>query len=294
MAQRLTTKAYYCELFRTIQPLPRWVDKIERAADMVATGKPSYERVQEATGVPWYFIGLVHLMESHCNFSRQILNGEKWKGTRRKDKKTTIVPKGRGPWPDWITAGIEAMTGRDYITGERYEYDFTRIKDWSIGRMLYYLERFNGMGYADPHGVNSPYLYSGCQHGKNVGKYVGDGKYSASAVSRQVGAAVVLRQLCIDGVCDVGEPFRKSTGTVLDAPPKVFPLTYDRRGERLCGATFRDQRQLNEKILEDDLRAPDGEQLALLVVDGWLGQKSSEAHFAAYGEYLINDRRRAQ
>lgn len=66
-------------------------------------------------------------------------------------------------------------------------------KDWRIIEILDRMERYNGTGYRRHHpDVPSPYLWSGAQHYKQ-GKYVADGKWSDTAVSKQVGGAVLLK-----------------------------------------------------------------------------------------------------
>ena len=75
---------------------------------------------------------------------------------------------------------------------------------WSIERISFELERYNGFGYRRNHPtVKSPYLWS-CTNHYTSGKYVGDGKFSMTAVSAQVGAMAVLKQLVADGVVKIG------------------------------------------------------------------------------------------
>ena len=59
--------------------------------------------------------------------------------------------------------------------------------------MLFKLEANNGFGYRRK-GINTPYLWSFTNHYRK-GKYIADGKYSTEAVSKQVGAAILLKLL---------------------------------------------------------------------------------------------------
>ena len=59
--------------------------------------------------------------------------------------------------------------------------------------MLYRFEANNGMGYRK-RSVATPYLWSFTNH-YDKGKFVADGKYDAEAISKQVGAAVLLKEL---------------------------------------------------------------------------------------------------
>jgi lysozyme family protein len=70
---------------------------------------------------------------------------------------------------------------------------YARQKDWSVPRALYRFESYNGWGYRGRN-VNTPYLWSFSKH-YSKGKFVSDGKYDPSAVSKQCGAAVMLKAL---------------------------------------------------------------------------------------------------
>jgi lysozyme family protein len=59
--------------------------------------------------------------------------------------------------------------------------------------MLYRFEANNGFGYRK-RSVATPYLWSYSDH-YDKGKFVADGKYNPDAVSKQVGAAILLKEL---------------------------------------------------------------------------------------------------
>lgn len=125
-----------------------------------------------------YHIALIHEMEANQDFSRYLGNGQPW------NKKTTIVPIGRGPFKSFEEGAVDAII-----------YDkLDKVKEWTIGNTLYLLEGFNGYGYSLYRGINSPYLWSGSNH-YTAGKYVSDGKYSATAVSNQIGIALLMKTL---------------------------------------------------------------------------------------------------
>jgi lysozyme family protein len=170
---RDTNPAYYENLWATMQPLQGMTSQIRYAAKRVLNGKERYEKV---AGIPWQVVGLLHLMESNCNFTRQFLNGERW------DQKTTLVPVGLGPWLSWEEAATFAFNRR------------SKPAKWGIGEIGQYLEKWNGLGYAS-RGKHSPYLWSFSNHGLYSGKYTSDGKYNPNAISAQVGAMVVLKEL---------------------------------------------------------------------------------------------------
>lgn len=153
----------------------------EAAARRILAGRARYLAVERQTGVPWFFIGLLHLRESSCNFAGVLHNGEHiiGKGTR-----TRLVPAGRGPFATWEEAAIDALRLKGLHA----------IKEWPIERIGYESERFNGFGYIR-RGVNSPYVWAGSNH-YTRGKYVRDGVFDPAHVDTQLGTLPVLRALC--------------------------------------------------------------------------------------------------
>lgn len=59
---------------------------------MIKKNQARYERVSQATGVPWELIGAIHYRESDFDFGAALHNGDKIIGTGRK---TYRVPAGR-------------------------------------------------------------------------------------------------------------------------------------------------------------------------------------------------------
>lgn len=158
-------------------PNTRDARRIEQAARLVLRGRPRYEQVAAATGVPWDFIGVLHYRESACNFAGILHNGEKIIGTGRK---TRLVPAGRGPFATWEEAAVDALR----IKG------LQNLRDWSLPRIAFEAERFNGFGYRLK-GKPSPYVWSGSN--KYVaGKYIADHVYSATTVDQQLGILPIL------------------------------------------------------------------------------------------------------
>lgn len=166
--------------------LDRWkaakitrASEIEKQAQKLVANKARYQAVSAKTGVPWDVIGVIHYRESSGSFAGVLHNGQKIIGT---GKKTTIVPKGRGPFSSWEQAAVDALMNCHPFAGKN--------KDWSIAGTLDLLERYNGLGYRNK-GLPSPYLWAGTdQYVK--GKYVADGKYDPYHVDQQLGVAALL------------------------------------------------------------------------------------------------------
>lgn len=157
--------------------VPRKIDEI---VSIMVKNKKTYQDVSGtwATPIRWFHIALIHRMEGNLNFNTYLGNGQIL------DRKTTIVPKGRGPFSSFKAGAIDAI--------ELKKLDL--VKDWSIGNTLYILEGFNGYGYSDWKGINSPYLFSGSNQ-YTSGYYVADSVYSSTTVSQQIGIALIYKKL---------------------------------------------------------------------------------------------------
>lgn len=155
---------------------------INAQAAKIAANRSRYELVSKATGVPWDVIGVIHYRESSGDFRGVLHNGQKIIGT---GKKTTLVPKGRGPFSTWEEAAVDALAN--------CHPHLAKNKDWSLGTTLDKLEAYNGLGYRNK-GLASPYLWAGTnQYVK--GKYVADGKFDANHVDQQLGVAALLMKI---------------------------------------------------------------------------------------------------
>jgi lysozyme family protein len=172
------TKAGYWALWNSMKV----TDKAgaDKFAKKIIANEPRYRKIQDATGVPWYFVGLLHMRESSCDFRGVLHNGEHIIGTK---KVTSLVPAGRGPFRSWEEAAIDALK----LKG------LHKIKDWPVERVAYEAERYNGLGYTK-RGVNSPYLWAGSNH-QQPGKFVADHQWSPTAMDTQMGVMTVLRRI---------------------------------------------------------------------------------------------------
>ena len=149
-------------------------------------GRPKYEQVADEIGCPWEIVACVHALEASFSWSKNLMNGQDYK------KRTTWVPKGYGPWDSWEEAAIDAFLLKRK-QGKLPE-------EWSIGSSLEFLLLFNGSGY-ERRGLVSAYLWSFSNHYVNQGgsKFVSDGQFDRNAVSLQVGAAIILKELGFSG-----------------------------------------------------------------------------------------------
>jgi lysozyme family protein len=148
--------------------------------------RKSYEQCFEETCVPWYVVAIIHGMECSFDFNSHLHNGDSLKA------KTKQVPAGRpNPWlppSDWVSSAVDAI---------RYD-KLHEQADWSLPRILYRWEGYNGWRSRLLYKINTPYLWSFSNH-YTKGKFVADNKWDPNAVSKQCGAAVMLKALVEGG-----------------------------------------------------------------------------------------------
>ena len=234
--------------------------KLSEINPIVATinnNKERYQTVGDKLNIPWYFIGIVHSLEGGSNFKTHLHNGDPLTA------RTVQVPKGRpktgNPPFEWEFSAEDALVveGLDKWT------------DWSVPGVLFKLEGFNGYGYHKASiNINSPYLWSYSNH-YTKGKFVKDGVYNPNAVSKQCGAAILLRRLTETQAAPVEIADRlaliKQLGdTVVFAPGRIVEKARElQKLMNLAGAH--------------------------LLEDGKAGRNTSDAYFNFTGNFLTGD-----
>lgn len=155
--------------------------ELGRIARKLLLHKETYQSVQVKTNVPWYVIAVIHERESDANFHTHLHNGDPLSA------RTHHVPAGRprsGKPPfTWEESAVDALEMRG----------LHKIEDWSIERICYELEGYNGWGYR-MHGVPSAYLWSWSSVYKG-GKYVADGVWSSAKMDPQPGCMPLIARL---------------------------------------------------------------------------------------------------
>lgn len=182
---------------------PATKSSVLSACDKVLKNKARYQAVAAEAGCPWHVVAAIHLLESSLNFAGVLHNGEKIVGT---GKKTKLVPAGRGPFATWEASAIDALLSKDS----------KKVNPWNAENTLDFLERYNGLGYRR-RGIPSPYLWSFTSV-YTKGKYVADGKFDASAVSKQVGCCALFI-----GLVERGEALHALTVKASEPVP-VLPV----------------------------------------------------------------------
>ena len=237
--------------------------QIDALTDTLLEHKERYENVAETLGIPWYFVAVIHNMESSMRFDRHLHNGDSL------EQRTIHVPAGRpkrgNPPFSWEESAIDALKLR------RVE----RVGEWSLGRILYEIEAYNGWGYRLYHKhVLSPYLWSWSGH-YSCGKYIYDGTWSDTAKSKQCGAAVLLRRLEERG--EISLLSATDEKGLLSATDEKEPYFF-----------YSDSSEEEVKRLQRFLNTFAG---VALRIDGIPGPKTSAAVKKLFGYYLKGDSR---
>ena len=158
---------------------------LDRVVHKIQKRKYSYDYIAFylRNEIPWYFIATIHNMESNLNFNTHLHNGDSLK------HRTIHVPKGRPLY------GEPPFLFEDSAVDALQMKGLDKWNDWSLGGMLFQMERYNGWGYYKYHpSVNSPYLWSGTNY-YTSGKYIADGKFDKNAISKQIGCVALLKHL---------------------------------------------------------------------------------------------------
>lgn len=244
----------YETLYATCEVRENRFNDIEPIVERIIENRQRYETVSAEVGVPWFFIAAIHNMEAVQRFDRHLHNGD------RLTARTVHVPAGR-PF-----GGEPPFTWEESSQDALLMHRIHEVEEWTLPAVLYELEKYNGWGYRLYHThVKSPYLWGFSNH-YTSGKYVADGTWSDTAVSRQCGAAVIIRRLE-----ELGK-IKWLTGEMPEGPVLYYANEVITHGEDL-------QRFLN-KFSGISLR-----------VDGWPGEHTSDAVKQVFGFHLIGDPR---
>lgn len=156
------------------------IKEINSAAHRVYAKRGRYNEVSAKTGVPIAWLLAIDEREGGGDPLSYLGNGEHVIGTGRK---TTLVPKGRGPFLTWQDGAIDA------ILFEKLD----EVPSWTMPRACFEAEGWNGFGPRMHHRY-SGYLWAGTDIYLG-GKYVADGKWDPSTIDQQLGVVPMMRKL---------------------------------------------------------------------------------------------------
>lgn len=252
----------YSNLFNTCIIRPERVAAVDDTVAKLMLNKVRYQNV--LPGIPWSFVAVIHNMEASLNFNRHLHNGDPLTG------RTIQVPAGR------------PVKGNPPFTWEESARDILAYKglgpqtDWSLAGTLYAIEKYNGWGYRLYHQhVLSPYLWGFSQH-YTSGKYVADGTWSDVAISKQCGAAVLLRRMAEKELVE----FPDQPAPQQNASPLVVRYS-----------TVKTPDILLLKQIEDLQKWLNTFPGIFVKVDGVPGERTSDAYKKVTGNFLPGDPR---
>src|SRR2546428_237236 len=259
-----TLRKEYQALFDTCDIRPQRQPEVATLVTQITQNKARYDTIANATGIPWYVVGVIHSMESSLHFSTHLHNGDPL------TKRTVHVPQGRpvsgAPPFAWEESALDALRLAK----------LDRVQDWTVPGTLLQLEGYNGFGYRTRHPeVLSPYLWSFSNH-YTRGKFIADGTFSPTAVSTQWGAAVLLRRMSETGLIHMP--------VEIGGQPEEVDL-------EAMGAAVRfdpDRKSAQAEALERFLNSFPG---IFVKVDGFAGEKTSDAFKKVTGYFLQGDPR---
>lgn len=193
MDTRLSSlKAIYRELYQVMEVDYGKTNQLGHICDRIKKNKILYDEIEEITNVPWWFVGAIHYMECGLRCDRHFYNGNAL------TSRTTDEPKDR---PAFEPADGKCYTFVESAVSALEEKGFDDVKDESLEAWLWRAHLYNGFGavpYLGRDGKKSylytPYLWAGTSVYKQ-GKFVSDGKYDPEAISQQLGAAPIIREL---------------------------------------------------------------------------------------------------
>jgi len=262
----------YEELFTTCQIRPERAKEVNGLATTIERNRDRYQSVADELGIPWYIVGVIHGMEASFNFTRHLHNGDPLTA------RTVHVPANRP------ASGQPPFTWEESATDALRLAKLDQVEDWTVPQMLYQLEGYNGFGYRLRHPeVLTPYLWSYSQH-YTKGKFVADGTFSATAVSKQCGAAVMLRRMAETGVVEFkpdGTPI-----TQVDSDTGSSDAMFNALGPLV---TFSATKKL--PAVENLQRMLNTFPGIFVKVDGIAGPKTSDAFRKVTGHFLTGDPR---
>lgn len=172
----------YRQLFSTCQIRDQHKATVDDFVGRMLDNRERYMQIYDEICVPWFFVGGIHALEATFNFRTHLHNGDSL------SSRTTHVPAGQpktwNPPNSWESSATDALKAKSYH----------KDTSWTLPEILYRWEKYNGVRSRMLHNINTPYLWSYSQH-YTKGKYVADNVWDSNAVSKQVGAAVLLRRL---------------------------------------------------------------------------------------------------
>lgn len=168
---------YYKQMWNAIEPLAEAKDRLERSIKFMMDNKTRYEAIaMQSSGIPWYVIGVVHVMEAFDEkdpWACSLHNGLPWS---EQNVHAYCNPK-PGPFSSFEEAALHALNFQGLV------------KQCDIPNVSRYIENWNGVSKFKSLKLHSPYLYA---HSNKVGAF---GKYKRTIVDPASGERRIADQV---------------------------------------------------------------------------------------------------
>jgi len=260
----------YQSLFSGCVINPARLSAVNSIIARIMPNQARYQSVAGPLGIPWYFVAVIHNMESSLKFNCHLHNGDPLTA------RTVQVPAGRPPNGEppftWEQSATDALT----LEG------FANLTDWGLPAILYRLEKYNGFGYRNrTPPINTPYLWSFSNH-YTSGKFTADHGFDPTAPSTQCGAGVILFQMQQNGIVNLA-----SASAPAPAPTPAPAMTAAQLAAQFDNTVaFSDNESAAARSLQSALNTFPGIHLG---VDGKPGRQTSDAYQQVTGHFLQGD-----
>lgn len=175
-----TLEPEYAALIAAARIRPECEHVLEITGQRLLHDKATYAEVSAKTAVPIAVLMALSEREMSGNLHCYLGNGQ------RLTMRTTIVPAGRGPFPDFVAGALDALH-LDHID------QVASTIGWSMASAAYESEEWNGEGYRHM-GIPSPYVFGGTTVQK-PGKYIRDHDFDRSVMDPQLGTIAIIEKL---------------------------------------------------------------------------------------------------
>jgi len=162
-----------------------------------------YQAVLDRIGVPVVVQATICEREDSNDFSKNPAQGDPWNARSVHD------PKGRGPFPSWVEAAIDAFHECDHLDDNS--------APWSLPYACWKWEAYNGFGYR-ARGLRTPYVVGGTNL-QQPGKFTADDKFDFQETDVQIGCLpIAMRMIELMPSLSLGDAIAQASNVVIPTP----------------------------------------------------------------------------
>lgn len=178
-------KANYVALAAHATIVPAREHELSVACERLIKDKEIYRRVENVTEVPAAALMALAEREMQGNLHCYFGNGQ------RLTMRTTIVPIGRGPFPDTPDGFVKGCLDAIHLDG--LDQVVRKYGRWTLPLFCYESESWNGWGYR-ARGIPSPYVF-GATTVQRPGKFPRDHVFDPNMIDPQLGTLAIVEEL---------------------------------------------------------------------------------------------------